>query len=214
MIATGVGKGKFAPVLGGGKVCGGLVSSQPPIAGGLQYSVNEDAVLTDELSVVDDNQDSIEFELVTSTTSGSLTLETDGSFIYVPNADFIGKDEFKFTAYDGFERSNTGTATIFVANVNDAPVAYAANINASNNTKASGAVTATDIDDTISTLDFRIVTGSVPVSDVALMQGDGTFDYTPNGFCVGGSTRTFSVIASDLKDDSAAIVVTVTATDC
>jgi VCBS repeat-containing protein len=62
-------------------------------------------------------------EIVSSTTSGSLTLEPDGSFTYVPNADFFGTDTFTYIATDGVNDSAPATVTINVTPENDAPVA-------------------------------------------------------------------------------------------
>ncbi|MCY2987765.1 MAG: tandem-95 repeat protein [Planctomycetota bacterium] len=45
---------------------------------------------------------------------GSLTLNTDGSFTYTPNASSSGSDTFRYCAYDGLSESNSGTVTIDV----------------------------------------------------------------------------------------------------
>ena len=52
-----------------------------------------------------------------------MTLGTDGSFTYTPNADFNGTDSFTYTASDGTAASNVATVTMTVDAVNDAPVA-------------------------------------------------------------------------------------------
>jgi VCBS repeat-containing protein len=61
-------------------------------------------------------------ELVSSTSHGALTLNPDGSFIYVPAANFNGTDSFVYHADDGSRTSNDVTVLIDVAPVNDAPV--------------------------------------------------------------------------------------------
>ncbi len=52
--------------------------------------------------------------LVSTTSHGSLTLNADGSFVYVPAAGFIGQDSFQYKAYDGYDYGNTATVTITV----------------------------------------------------------------------------------------------------
>ena len=54
---------------------------------------------------------------------GLITLETDGSFIYTPDEDWNGVDEFTYTIYDGVQQSNMATVTIIVNAINDPPVA-------------------------------------------------------------------------------------------
>jgi VCBS repeat-containing protein len=46
--------------------------------------------------------------------NGSLTLNTDGSFTYVPNPGFTGQDTFTYQAFDGSEYSAEATVTITV----------------------------------------------------------------------------------------------------
>ncbi|MCB4820356.1 putative Ig domain-containing protein [Roseicella aerolata] len=57
---------------------------------------------------------------------GSVTIATDGSFTYSPAANANGTDSFSYTVTDALGRTTTGTATIEVAAVNDAPVLAAA----------------------------------------------------------------------------------------
>ncbi|WP_168219024.1 tandem-95 repeat protein [Limnoglobus roseus] len=66
---------------------------------------------------------SVAAEVLTQPTRGTLTLAADGSFTYRPNPDAFGTDTFTYRLRDGTAYSNTATATITVANVNDAPVA-------------------------------------------------------------------------------------------
>jgi VCBS repeat-containing protein len=46
---------------------------------------------------------------------GSLTLRADGSFTYVPDADYSGTDTFTYRATDGFLTSTAATVTIAIA---------------------------------------------------------------------------------------------------
>jgi hypothetical protein len=53
--------------------------------------------------------------LVTGTANGSLTLNSNGSFTYTPNAGFAGADSFTYTASSGQATSAPATVTISVA---------------------------------------------------------------------------------------------------
>jgi hypothetical protein len=55
---------------------------------------------------------------------GTLTLNSDGSFIYVPNADYNGPDSFTYRASDGSVTGNVATVNINVTPVSD-PLRFA-----------------------------------------------------------------------------------------
>ena len=54
--------------------------------------------------------------LVSGPSTGTLTLNRDGTFLYQPNAGFAGTDTFTYRASDGTNLSNTQTVTITVTN--------------------------------------------------------------------------------------------------
>src|SRR5262249_37972947 len=60
--------------------------------------------------------------LVTGPTHGRVWLNPNGTFTYVPDANFAGVDTFRYKVSDGTLDSNVATATVNVAAVNDAPV--------------------------------------------------------------------------------------------
>ena len=70
----------------------------------------------------DPDGDPISAVLVDGPTHGSLSLNADGSFNYVPNPNFSGVDTFTYKARDGAAQSNVATVTINVTPANDAPV--------------------------------------------------------------------------------------------
>ncbi len=55
--------------------------------------------------------------------NGSLQLSTDGSFTYIPDANFAGLDSFDYVITDATGETAVGTVTLSVSGVNDAPVA-------------------------------------------------------------------------------------------
>ena len=52
--------------------------------------------------------------LVAGTSNGTLSLNSDGSFTYLPDQDFNGTDLFSYKVSDGVNESNTATVTITV----------------------------------------------------------------------------------------------------
>src|SRR2546427_68164 len=67
--------------------------------------------------------DTLSAVLVSGPTRGTLTLNGDGSLVYMPALNFNGTDSFTYKASDGQAQSGVATVTITVTPVNDAPVA-------------------------------------------------------------------------------------------
>ncbi|HUW56747.1 MAG TPA: PKD domain-containing protein [Planctomycetota bacterium] len=95
------------------------------------YSVDEDATLNTAAPGVlandfDPESDPLQAVPDAGPSHAQLfELQPDGSFTYVPDADFTGTDSFTYQAFDGELYSNTATVTITVNPVNDAPLAQA-----------------------------------------------------------------------------------------
>jgi VCBS repeat-containing protein len=121
--------------------------------------------------------------LVSQPANGSLSLNPDGSFVYIPNANFQGTDTFTYTASDGQATSNTATVSISVRSVST-PVAvsdtYRAATNGTLTVSQLNGVLANDTDPNVSgnARTATIVTG--PVSGLATLNPDGSFIYRPN----------------------------------
>jgi uncharacterized delta-60 repeat protein len=101
-----------------------------PVAVGEAYTVNEDTTLTIGAPGILANDSDPEGTplttwLLTPPTNGTLTLNADGSFTYVPATNFHGLDRFLYRARDQYTSSENTWVTIQVAPVNDAPVGTA-----------------------------------------------------------------------------------------
>ncbi len=103
-----------------------------PVAVNNAYSVAEDGSLTvgqvepnRPLGVLfndtDAENDLLTAAVVSGPTNGTLTLNVDGSFTYVPRANFSGTDQFYYRASDGQLQSGAAVVTVNVIAVNDAP---------------------------------------------------------------------------------------------
>ncbi|MBC8213659.1 MAG: tandem-95 repeat protein [Candidatus Marinimicrobia bacterium] len=60
---------------------------------------------------------------------GELTLNSDGSFNYIPIENFNGLDSFTYVAFDGIDYSNIASVNITINSVNDAPWISTSDIN-------------------------------------------------------------------------------------
>ena len=95
------------------------VAGSPPVAVADSYSVVGGGTLTVPAAGVlgndnDPDLDPLTAVLDSTTTRGSLTLNSDGSFQYTPGEDTVGTDSFTYHASDGSANSNTVTVTITV----------------------------------------------------------------------------------------------------
>jgi len=113
-------------ILGGGIVNEILCSA--PIANDDAYQATEDVILEIAAPGVlenDTDADSpiLTASLLTDTPIGSIQLNPDGSFTYIPDTDFSGIEQFVYQASDGDGGNDVGIVTIDVLSVNDAPIA-------------------------------------------------------------------------------------------
>lgn len=69
----------------------------------------------------DPNRDTLTARLEAQAASGAVTISPDGTFTYLPTADFCGKDKFTYVASDGAIESAPGEVNIEVSCVVDPP---------------------------------------------------------------------------------------------
>ena len=190
-----------------------------PVAVDDSYTTPEDTPLVIAAAAgvlsndTDIEADPLTASLVADVSNGTLTLSSDGSFNYTPNANFNGSDSFTYRANDGSGDSNTATVTITVTAVNDAPVALddsysTAEDNPLNITAASG-VLSNDTDVESNPLNAILVAN---VSNGTLtLNGDGSFNYSPNTNFTGSDSFTYHANDGTGNSNIATVTITVTA---
>jgi len=185
-----------------------------PVVADDSYSTSEDVPLTVAAPGVlgddtDADGDSLTAVLVSGPSNGTLTLNGDGSFSYIPNADFNGTDSFTYKANDGTADSNTATVTITVNPVNDAPVAVGDSYSVDEDntlTVAAPGVLGNDTDADGDSLTAVLVSG--PSNGTLTLNADGSFSYILNADFNG--TDSFTYKANDGTADSNVVTVTIT----
>jgi hypothetical protein len=98
------------------------------VARGDSYTATEDIPLDISAALgvlANDTGDLRIAQLITGPLRGTVTLAGDGSFHYVPRADFAGVDRFLYRVRSGAQFSAPAEVTITVSPVNDPPVARA-----------------------------------------------------------------------------------------
>jgi len=178
----------------------------PPVAVDDSYSmlnVATPGVLENDTDIDGDPLTAI---LVRRAINGTVTLNADGSFTYMPGPDFNGMDSFTYMANDGSSDSNVATVTITVILVDDVPVA---------------------VDDSVTTQEDTLVLIDVLANDSGLGDtplnlvittppGHGTAEvvenqtrYTPNTSFNGVDSFTYTVTDADGDSSTATVMITV-----
>ena len=103
-----------------------VADNSAPVANDDPYSTDENVPLVVATPGVlgndtDGDNDPLTAALLNNATSGTLTLNTNGSFDYTPNVGFTGTDTFTYEASDGTATSSAATVTITV-NTEPTPV--------------------------------------------------------------------------------------------
>ncbi|HEY3595029.1 MAG TPA: Ig-like domain-containing protein, partial [Polyangiaceae bacterium] len=156
--------------------------NDPPTAASDSYTVNEDNTLNVPASGVlandsDPDGDALTAVLASGPAHGALTLNSDGSFSYTPDANFNGTDSFSYKANDGTVDSNLTTVTINVNPVNDPPQTqndvYSTNEDTPLIVAPGAGVLANDTDVEGDTLTAVLVSG--PMHGVVTLNPDGSF---------------------------------------
>ena len=185
-----------------------------PVAVDDSFTTDEDTALTITAPGVLGNDTDVENNPLTSTVvtgpaHGTLTLNSDGSFTYTPNADFNGADSFTYKANDGTDDSNPATVNLTINPVNDAPVAVDDAFATNEDTPltiAMPGVLGNDTDVDGDALTANLVTG--PTHGSLTLNPDGSLLYTPNADYHG--TDSFTYKANDGTVDSNLATVNLT----
>lgn len=170
-----------------------------PVAFADSYSGTEDTALSVGASGVlandtDGDGDALTAVLIGQAGNGNVSLQSDGSFVYTPTADFAGTDSFSYAANDGSGNSNTVVVSIIVSGTNDAPSAvddsFVGDPDVDLVINPAG-VLANDSDIDGDTLSPSVVTQGE--FGFVVMNADGSFTYSPDTGFEGRDSFTYEV---------------------
>ena len=161
-------------------------------AGTVSLLANDTDSDNNPLTAVDD--------VFTTAAGGELVLAADGTYTYMPAANYNGADSVDYTVSDG-DLTDVGTLTIDVVSVNDAPIAVDDNVLATEDTPFNGDLVANDTDVDGDTL--TVVTSGTETTDQGgslVLAVDGTYSYTPVADFNGVDTFTYTVTDGIVED--------------
>jgi VCBS repeat-containing protein len=179
--------------------CGGGKKNQPPALSTTTLAATEDSTLNAQLAATDPEGKAITFALGSGAQHGQVTVAASGAVNYVPAANYAGTDTFTVRVTDQKGLSSTGTVSVNVANVNDAPAITTTTLNATEDTVLAAQIVATDPDN--SPLAFTLVTNaqhgmvSIPNGGPVSTTNSGAVSYTPDSNYFGADS--FTVRVSD-----------------
>ena len=183
--------------------------SNPPVAENDLFNILENETLNNTVASNDSEPDgeALSFSLVSNTTDGVLTMNEDGTFTFIPNANFYGTVIVVYQACDPQFVCDQATLTINVFPVNTAPVAVDDSVNVTINETYTGDAAFNDIetdDDPITyTLDNDVTNGTLDLNE------DGTYTYTPNTDYLGSDSFTYIVCDWTFLCDTATVNINV-----
>jgi hypothetical protein len=187
-----------------------------PVANDDRYSTNQNAALevSADRGVLSNDSDpeggGLTALLVASPSHGSLQLNPDGSFTFIPHSNYTGTDEFRYRASDSLAESDVARVLLSIQSINQAPLAQDDSFSHSPNQQLAiglPGVLENDHDPDGQALSAELVSG--PAHGSLNLEPDGSFFYSPvKGFT---GVDTFAYRASDgsLRSDPATVVITI-----
>ena len=125
------------------------------------FSTDEDTELSGSIAASANESVTLSYSITSDVSSGNLTLNGDGSFLYRPNNNYFGTDQFEYTVSVAEKNiTETGNANITINSVDDMPtISFEANNDLSKNTmlfddEQTFRVNVSDIDTDIANLTF------------------------------------------------------------
>lgn len=180
---------------------------------------NDAPVSTDDVATMDENGtilidvlandsdvdgDTLSLIAVAGATNGTASVE-DGQLRYVPDAGFAGIETLTYDLSDGAGGIVTGTVTVTVVDINEAPVAVADTASVDEDSDVLIDVTANDTDGNGDQL--TLVSVGVAANGTVVIDGN-QLRYTPNADFSGTDTVTYTV--EDGRGGSATSTVDIT----
>ena len=185
------------------------------IIGLTSFSTDEDTSYSGSLNATANETVTLNYEITSSTSNGTLTLGTNGGITYNPNTNFFGSDQFQYSV-TAVEKnvSKSATVNITVNSVNDEPeIMFTTFTDYSKDTlihepSQTFKIRVSDEDNQLEELTFEIVIGSESIpgtfvlDESTTIEGDGdvTFDLSA---LQNGGLYTAEIRVSDGIDFSA-----------
>ncbi|MDO9213528.1 MAG: Ig-like domain-containing protein, partial [Methylococcales bacterium] len=157
-----------------------LPVNDAPVAVADTLATNEDTAITyTAIQLLGNDTDAdgnfLTIGSVTNGSNGTVVLNGDGSVTFTPAPNFNGVADFSYQATDGSLLSNPATVTVNVAAINDAPIAVADTLTATEDTSVTYTAAQLLVNDSDAENDvFSILTVTSGTNGIAVLNADGS----------------------------------------
>lgn len=184
------------------------VTNSPPTAWDETDSTIHDQSLSGSVAdnASDPDGDALTFSLQGGPSHGVAVVNDDGSYTYTPADHFAGSDSFTFAVTDGIA---TTTATVSIEVLNNAPMATEESASVVHDGFLEGSVADNASDPDGDAITFSL--GDGPSHGQAVVNVDGSYEYTPNTQFVGSDSFTY-VVTDGIAETTATVSIQVTNT--
>ncbi|MBU0994464.1 MAG: tandem-95 repeat protein [Proteobacteria bacterium] len=184
------------------------VNDDPSATEESYLTISEDSPLSGKATAtdIDNSTTSLDYSKVSDPSHGTVHVNPDGSFTYIPDPNYNGSDSFRFMVQDESGGHSEGTINITVTPVNDAPDAHESSVTVNEETPYSGVLSVNDPDGEV--LSYAI-TQDPQNGTVSGVSSDGSFTYTPDTGFHGADHFTYTVTDTQGLSDTATVSITV-----
>jgi subtilisin family serine protease len=179
-----------------------LATNNPPVATSLSLMTRVNQAVAVNLSAVDYDDDPVTFRVLEQPANGILA-GNGSNYIYTPNLNFIGKDQFTYAISDGMDEA-TGIVQLEATDKNTAPGANVKFVKTTPNTPVGIVLSGSDAES--NPLTFALT--SLPKHGV--LTGDAPYlSYAPETNYVGPDRLRFTVSDGEFTSDPAAVTIAI-----
>lgn len=153
---------------------------------------------------------------VTTADNGTVTISPDGSYVYIPNPEFTGVDQFTYLICDNSPSPicDEATVTLYILEatpINIVPLPGDDAVITPEGRPISGSVTVNDLELDGETISVQATPVQAPVNGSVSINVNGTFDYLPNPGYAGPDQFIYTVCddASPSNCSNATVYITV-----
>jgi VCBS repeat-containing protein len=184
----------------------------PPVGNDQDVVTAVNTPVSGNVTSTNSSGNTLTYSVVSSPSHGSLSLMSNGSFMFTPSSGYMGEDSFSFRANDGYQDGVVGIVSLVIHPTG--PVALSRSYTAQHDADFepdydSNLLAGSVYDAAGAQLTAVLVTG--PSHGTVTVDSDGQFTYTPAADYLG--TDTFTYRTSDGTTLSSAATVTMTTVD-
>ena len=175
--------------------------------------IRDRGILDDNDSDPEGDNQFLQTTPATLLSNGQVTINIDGSFIYTPNLNYVGPDQFRYVVCDDGSPVACDTATVYltVLPAQDPPIAKD-DINITLvNTPVTGQVLVNDKDPDGDNLVVNVMPLVNPQNGMVTIDANGQYSYTPNTDFSGEDTFTYIVCddVAPIQCDTAVVTINI-----